>query len=139
VVARRKKSLVFLDPQTIWAFEAADRLTFVHSAEGRFDIDLSLSAIEAAFGRALFRVHRNWLVNLAYVKEMERVMGGATLTVGELGREGPSIRAPVSQDRAKPVRDVLLENATGLRRLRRPAMLPRAVVSIGAARHQPPK
>ena len=30
VVARRKKSLVFLDPEKIWAFEAADRLTFVH-------------------------------------------------------------------------------------------------------------
>ena len=47
VVARRKKSLVFLDPDSIWAFEAADRLTFVHSPEGRFDIDLSLAAIEA--------------------------------------------------------------------------------------------
>src|SRR5438094_10674274 len=43
VVARRKKSLVFLDPEKIWAFEAADRLTFVHSAEGKFDIDLSLA------------------------------------------------------------------------------------------------
>src|SRR2546422_9700886 len=60
VVARRNKSLVFLDPKKIWAFEAADRLTFVHSREGRFAIDLSLAAIEASFGRALFRVHRNW-------------------------------------------------------------------------------
>src|SRR5437763_8509052 len=31
VVARRKKSLVFLDPSDIWAFEASDRLSFVHS------------------------------------------------------------------------------------------------------------
>jgi DNA-binding LytR/AlgR family response regulator len=117
VVARRKKSLVFLDPTSIWAFEAADRLTFVHSAEGRFDIDLSLAAIEASFGRALFRVHRNWLVNLAYVKELERDIGGATVMVGnDLAPEGQSIRAPVSQDRAKALRDVLLENATGLRR-----------------------
>jgi DNA-binding LytR/AlgR family response regulator len=117
VVARRKKSLVFLDPETIWAFEAADRLTFVHSPEGRFDIDLSLAAIEASFGRSLFRVHRNWLVNLAYVKELDRDIGGATVTVGtDLEPEGRSIRAPVSQDRAKALRDVLLENATGLRR-----------------------
>jgi DNA-binding LytR/AlgR family response regulator len=117
VVARRKKSLVFLDPETIWAFEAADRLTFVHSPDGKFDIDLSLAAIEASFGRALFRVHRNWLVNLTYVKELERDIGGATVTVGsDLGPEGRSIRAPVSQDRAKALRDVLLENATGLRR-----------------------
>src|ERR1700682_1545116 len=117
VVARRKKSLVFLDPEKIWAFEAADRLTFVHSPEGKFDVDLSLAAIEASFGRALFRVHRNWLVNLAYVKELDRDIGGATVTVGsELGSSGKGIRAPVSQDRAKALRDVLLENATGLRR-----------------------
>jgi DNA-binding LytR/AlgR family response regulator len=117
VVARRKKSLVFLDPEKIWAFEAADRLTFVHSPEGRFDIDLSLAAIEASLGRALFRVHRNWLVNLAYVRELERDIGGATVTVGaELGPEGQSISVPVSQDRAKALRDVLLENATGVRR-----------------------
>jgi len=117
VVARRKKSLVFLDPETIWAFEAADRLTYVHSPEGKFDIDLSLAAVEASFGRRLFRVHRNWLVNLAYVRELERDIGGAVVTVGtDLGAEGQSIRAPVAQDRAKALRDVLLENATGLRR-----------------------
>jgi two-component system, LytTR family, response regulator LytT len=117
VVARRKKSLVFLDPEKIWAFEAADRLTFVHAPEGKFDIDLSLAAIEASFGRTLFRVHRNWLVNLAYVKELERDIGGATVKVGsDLEPEGRSIRAPVSQDRAKALRDVLLESATGLRR-----------------------
>jgi len=117
VVARRKKSLVFLDPASIWAFEAADRLTFVHAPEGRFDIDLSLAAIESSFGRALFRVHRNWLVNLAYVKELERDLGGATVTVGQdIGPEGKSIHVPVSQDRSKALRDALLENATGLRR-----------------------
>jgi DNA-binding LytR/AlgR family response regulator len=118
VVARRKKSLVFLDPKKIWAFEAADRLTFVHAPEGTFAIDLSLAALEASFGRGVFRVHRNWLVNLTYVKELERDIGGATLTVGsELGPEGRSVRVPVSHDRAKALRDLLLKNATGLRRL----------------------
>ena len=116
VVARRKTSLVFLDPEMIWAFEAENRLTFVHSPEGRFDIDLSLAEIEATFGRALFRVHRNWLVNLAYVKELKRDIGGATVTVGsEIRPEGRSLSVPVSQDRAKALRDVLLESATGLR------------------------
>ena len=117
VVARRKKSLVFLDPATIWAFEAADRLTFVHAPEGRFDIDLSLAAIETSLGRALFRVHRNWLINLAFVKELERDVGGATVTVGnDLTPGGRSIQVPVSQDRSKALRDALLANATGLRR-----------------------
>ncbi|HEY8087602.1 MAG TPA: LytTR family DNA-binding domain-containing protein, partial [Polyangiaceae bacterium] len=63
IVARRKRSLVFLEPLEIWAFEAADRLTFVHTLHGTFDIDLSLAAVEASFARAFIRVHRNWLVN----------------------------------------------------------------------------
>ena len=63
IVARRKKSLVFLDADEVWAFEAAHRLTFVHTPHGTFDLDLSLAAIEASFGRKLTRVHRSWLVN----------------------------------------------------------------------------
>ena len=135
VVARRKKSLVFLDPKKIWAFEAADRLTFVHAPEGTFAVDLSLAALEASLGRALFRVHRNWLVNLAYVKELERDFGGATLTVGsELGPEGRSIRAPVAHDRAKALRDVLLKNSTGLRTSE--ATVPERI-DARSARHAP--
>ena len=114
VVARRKRNLVFLDPQDIWAFEAADRLTCVHSRLGTFDVDLSLATIEASFGRALTRVHRNWLVNLASVKEMEREGGETTLLVGHMGDD--AVRAPVARDRAKAVRELLLENATGVRR-----------------------
>ena len=55
-------------------------------------------------------------MNLAYVKELERDIGGATVAVG-VGPEGGSIQVPVSQDRSKALRDALLENATGLRRL----------------------
>jgi two-component system, LytTR family, response regulator LytT len=115
VVARRKRNLVFLDPQDILAFEAAERLTCVHSRQGTFDVDLSLAAIEASFGRALTRVHRNWLVNLDSVREMEREGGEMMLLLGkDVGAE--AVRAPVSRDRAKAVRDLLLENATGVRR-----------------------
>ena len=117
VVARRKKSLVFLDPADIWAFEAAERLSFVHSRQGRFDIDLSLAAIETSYGRSLFRVHRNWLVNLAFARELDREASETTLFVGaSVGDETSGIRVPVSRDRSHPLRDALLENATGLRR-----------------------
>lgn len=117
VVARRKKSLVFLDPEELWAFEASERLTYVHSRHGRFDIDLSLAAIESSFGRTLTRVHRNWLVNLAYVKELERDGGETTLFVGTgVGDNGQGIVVPVSRDRAQALRDSLLANATGVRR-----------------------
>ena len=116
VVARRKRSLVFLDPADIWAFEASDRLSFVHSRLGKFDIDLSLAAIEASFGRSLMRVHRNWLVNLDFVRELERGEGETTVFVGTaLGDESHGVRVPVSRDRAQPLRAALLANATGLR------------------------
>ena len=116
VVARRKKSLVFLDPADIWAFEASDRLSFVHSRLGKFDIDLSLAAIEASFGRRLMRVHRNWLVNLDFARELERDEGETTLFVGSsLGDGSQGVRVPVSRDRAQPLRAALLANATGLR------------------------
>jgi DNA-binding LytR/AlgR family response regulator len=117
IVARRKKSLIFLEPKEIWAFEAADRMTFVHTMHGTFDLDLSLAAIETSFGRAFARVHRNWLVNAAYIKELERDGAETHLFVGQgLGEDGRGVRVPVSRDRAQPLREMLLANATGLRR-----------------------
>ncbi len=117
IVARRRKSLVFLEPAEIWAFEAADRLTFVHTAHGKFDLDLSLAAIEASFGRALMRVHRNWLVNAVHIKELERDGAETKLFVGSgLGEASQGVKVPVSRDRAQPLREALLANATGLRR-----------------------
>lgn len=117
IVARRRKSLVFLEPSEIWAFEAADRLTFVHTAHGKFDLDLSLAAIEASFGRALMRVHRNWLVNAVHIKELERDGAETKVFVGAgLGEASQGVRVPVSRDRAQALRETLLANATGLRR-----------------------
>lgn len=117
IVARRKKALIFLEPKEIWAFEAADRMAFVHTEHGTFDLDLSLAAIETSFGRAFTRVHRNWLVNLACIKELERDGAETHLFVGPgLGDEGRGVRVPVSRDRAQPLREMLLANATGVRR-----------------------
>ena len=116
MVARCKRSLVFLDPADIWAFEASDRLSYVHSRLGRFDVDLSLASIEASFGRSLMRVHRNWLVNLDFAKALEREDGETSLFVGpSLGDESQGLHIPVSRDRAAEVRATLLANATGLR------------------------
>jgi DNA-binding LytR/AlgR family response regulator len=117
IVARRKRSLVFLEPHEIWAFEAADRLTFVHTTHGVFDIDLSLAAVEGSFGRAFLRVHRNWLVNASHIKELERDGHETRLFVGAgVADAGRGVRVPVARERAAAVREMLLENATGLRR-----------------------
>jgi DNA-binding LytR/AlgR family response regulator len=117
IVARRKKNLVFLEPREIWAFEAQDRLTFVHTEHGRFDLDLSLTAIEVSLGRTLTRVHRNWLVNLAFIRELERDGSETRLFVGaSLAYAGPGLHVPVARERAQEVKDMLLANTTGLRR-----------------------
>ncbi len=108
IVGRRKRALVFLRIDEVWAFEAAHRLAYVHSAQGRLDIDLSLSAIEASFGRTLLRVHRNWLVNAAHVRELEGAGSDTELVVGEL-------RVPVARERAGAVREALLGGALGVR------------------------
>ncbi len=117
IVARRGKKLVFFERSEVWAFEAVDRLTHVHTAQGVFDVDLSLRAIESSIGRDLLRVHRNWLVNAQRVKELERGSGETHLFVGQaLSPSSAGLVVPVARERAAQVRDVLLAGATGLRR-----------------------
>lgn len=126
IVARRGRSLVFLDPSEVWAFEAADRLTSVHTAHGTFDVDLSLSAIEASLGRSFARVHRNWLVNAAHIKRLDRDGSETTIFVGvglaaDEAKDGngpkhPGLTVPVARERAQGVREMLLSNAMGVRR-----------------------
>ena len=92
-------------------------LTRYDTAHGKFDLDLSLAAIEASFGRALMRVHRNWLVNVAHIKELERDGAETKLFVGAgIGEASQGVKVPVSRDRAQALRETLLANATGLRR-----------------------
>jgi two-component system, LytTR family, response regulator LytT len=117
IVARRRRTLVFLSTSDIWAFEASERLALVHSAHGTFEIDLSLSTVELSFGRRFLRVHRNWLVNTAYVRELDRESGESTLLVGAgYAAEDRNVRVPVARDRAQTVRDHLLRSTLGIRR-----------------------
>jgi two-component system response regulator LytT len=116
IAARRHKSLVFFDLDEVWAFEAAERLTRVHTARGVFDVDLSLSAIEASIGRAFARVHRNWLVNVAHIKELERDSETRVWVGDGLVTDNRGIHVPVARERAQQLRDMLLASATGLRR-----------------------
>jgi DNA-binding LytR/AlgR family response regulator len=116
IAARRQRTIVFLDLDEVWACEAADRLTYVHSARGRYDLDLTLSAICASFGRTLLRVHRNWLVNAARVLELERDGGDMNLYVGAASSaDKAGVRVPVAKERATEIRELLLASARGVR------------------------
>jgi two-component system response regulator LytT len=115
IVARRRRALVFLRVDEVWAFEAADRLAYVHTTRGRFDVDLSLSAVEASIGRTLLRAHRNWLVNADYVMELEGSGSETELLVGSAAEAGGGVRVPVARERAQAVREALLGNTMGIR------------------------
>ena len=114
IVARDGRGLVFLAIDEILAFESQARLTFVHSTRGRFDLDLSLAAVEVALaGQPLLRVHRSWVVHLPMVSGLERADGETSLT---LGRTDPRLEVPVARERVMEVRERLVETAIGLRR-----------------------
>jgi DNA-binding LytR/AlgR family response regulator len=120
IVARRGRSLVFLDPSDVWAFEAADRHTSVRTRTGSFDVDLSLTAIETSLGRSFTRVHRNWLVNAAHIRKLDREASEMTLFVGDsvesTNGTDDGVVVPVARERAQAIRDMLLADATGVRR-----------------------
>jgi DNA-binding LytR/AlgR family response regulator len=120
IVARSSgKTLVFLLPSDVWAFEARQRVVFVHTAQGCFDIDLPLVEVEATVGPAFLRVHRNWLVGLSKVRELRtgncemHLFAGTAISADEADRRG--VEVPVARDRVKRVRRELLAGTFGLR------------------------
>jgi DNA-binding LytR/AlgR family response regulator len=116
IVARAKgKTVVFIAASEVWAFEARGQLVYVHTAEGKFGIDLSLREVEARLGAPFLRVHRNWLVGLAKVRELGamHLFAGDAISTGNVQRQG--IELPVAQERIKDVRGRLLADSFGLR------------------------
>jgi DNA-binding LytR/AlgR family response regulator len=108
-MARDGARLVFLPVAGILAFEAAERLAFVHHVDGKFLIDISLAAVEAELGDRVLRTHRNWLVMLDHVRELGRDSGELAVIVG------PGLAVPVSRDRAAEVRAALTRGVLGSR------------------------
>jgi hypothetical protein len=120
IVARaRGTTLVFIPSTEIWAFEARGRLVCLHAPTGCFDVDLSLREVESVLVPGFLRVHRNWLVGLAKVRELRASGGANVLFVGDSTPEDPAsprgIEVPIARERTKVVRRVLLAGAFGLR------------------------
>jgi DNA-binding LytR/AlgR family response regulator len=114
IVARDGRRLLFIPLAEVLAFESESRLSFVHTEQGRFDLDLSLTAMESALvGQPILRVHRSWLVNLAAVRGLDRGEGEMMIS---LGRGARTLEVPVARERATEVRERLIERAVGLRR-----------------------
>jgi DNA-binding LytR/AlgR family response regulator len=110
VVARKGKSMVFLRMEEVLTFEAAGRLVSVHSARGKFDMDSSLSVLDAQLAGHMLRVHRNWLVNVERILEFVRDGADTYVTVGLDGPHAPpSLVVPVTRERVAEIREALLE------------------------------
>lgn len=108
LVARKDNRLILLDLDGMLAFQAAERLTYLHHVEGVFSVDLSLNALAATLGNRVLRVHRNWLVAPAHVLGLGRLDGELILEVGA------RLRVPVSRERAREVRQQLLKGTIGI-------------------------
>jgi two-component system, LytTR family, response regulator LytT len=116
IIARNKRNLVFLMLDEVWALEASEGQTLVHSARGTFDIDLSLDTVASSFGRDFLRVHRNWLVSTAHILELERNAGDSALLLGSRVLGTTTVRVPIAKDRAANLRTHLMQEGIGIRR-----------------------
>jgi DNA-binding LytR/AlgR family response regulator len=121
VAARRRGNIVVLDVADVWAFEARERLCFVHAASGRFDVDLSLQQLARDLGSRFVRSHRNWISNVANIREYRTEHGWHALLVGRPGATTPhdAVEVPVSREYAVQVRARLLAGTVGFRSRRR--------------------
>jgi len=117
IVARGGKNLVFVPLEAVLAFEAAEGLSYVYVAGGRYEVDLSLTALLASLGGEFVRVHRHWLAKLGAVHALERDGGETRLVLGEAPTSTGALRIPVARDRVTQVREALMASSVGVRRV----------------------
>jgi two-component system, LytTR family, response regulator len=96
--------VTLIDLERVSHFRAEDRLTYA-VADGRDHVlDETLSALERRLDPARFvRIHRNTLVNLAFIAELKGEGGGLLVKL----RDPDGTELPVARDRARALRDRL--------------------------------
>lgn len=80
VLVRRASKLFVIPVEEVAVFESEDKLVFVKTAEGRFNLNMSMKEIEERMDRNMFcRVHKQAIVRLSLVREIQAVPGGQYL------------------------------------------------------------
>ncbi len=75
-VTRQSKTILLL-PKEIYYIESQGEYTIIHSQRGRFISSIRLKDFqEKLSSKSFFRVHRSFVVNLDYVKELISLYGG---------------------------------------------------------------
>lgn len=118
IAARQQKRILLFDLTEALAFEAKGRHCFVHSTRGVFAVDLSLIEIETSLGGAFIRVHRNWLANEGYIREIGRSCEAWWLVIAPSSLASQGIRVPVARELWSRTKARLLAGTVGLRRWR---------------------
>lgn len=103
-----KGSVTNIEADSITYIECVRDEQFIHMADSRdsYKIRARMNELEKKLeGTGLMRVHKGYIVNLAYVRRIERA--GITLTDGTV--------VPVSRDRLSEVREAYLRQSRGSR------------------------
>jgi two-component system LytT family response regulator len=80
ILVRRASKLLVIPVEDVAIFESEDKLVFVRTAEGRFLLSMSMKEIEERVDPQLFcRVHKQAIVRLSLVREIQAVPGGQYL------------------------------------------------------------
>ncbi len=102
IPARRGAKIVLVDPADVLWFEAEETLGFARTAEGRYLVDRSLSELEAQLAATFFRAHRQYLVNLSRIGEIQPSDAG---TYRVLMRNAARTVLPLSRRQARRLRE----------------------------------
>jgi DNA-binding LytR/AlgR family response regulator len=101
----RGKRIALLDLDEIVWLSSEDGLVFVHTAEGRFLVNLTMAQLEERLDeRRFFRVHRSTIVNLEHVKELVPWFSGKYQVVMD---DPASTELTLSRSRVKALREIL--------------------------------
>jgi two-component system, LytTR family, response regulator len=77
ILVRRGSKLVVIGIDDVAVFESDNKLVFVRTAEGRFLLSMSMKEIEERVDPELFcRVHKQAIVRLSLVREIQALAGG---------------------------------------------------------------
>lgn len=75
-VTRQSKTILLM-PEEIYYIESQGEYTIIHSQRGRFISSIRLKDFEKKLSsKSFFRVHRSFVVNIDYVKELISLYGG---------------------------------------------------------------
>lgn len=100
----RANRLILIDLEDILWLEANDHYTWISTVEGRYLSNLSLADLETRIEpEVFFRCHRSHIVNLKFIKEINRVGDSHQLLLEKL----ENAKVPVSRKRIAILKDLL--------------------------------